>query len=316
MKYVVIILFLFPFGLFGQNLVPNGSFEDTISCPSTLGMIHKSIYWSSPSDGSPDFFHTCSNGWSGLPNNVFGYQMAFNGIGYAGIAVYDLYDNYSYREYLQVQLTQPLESGQKYWVCFHVSLADSVEYAIKEVAAFFSETAFNLPHDTMINVNPQIQFNDSVITEKNGWVKVKGEFTANGNEKYMIIGNFNRKQTTTAIKVYNSFNNSFYSYYYIDDVYVSADSLICTNNINPLKKFDKNLINIYPTTTNEFFIIENYNSDLYDLFIYDTMGKLVYEENSINLIMKEIETRLFPKGLLLIKIKSKNKTYNFKILNV
>tara|TARA_R110001592_G_scaffold361235_1_gene671420 strand:- start:303 stop:1223 length:921 start_codon:yes stop_codon:yes gene_type:complete len=298
-----------------QNLVPNPSFEDTIGCPAGLNDLPKTTFWTVPTLGSPDYFHTCNSGDANVPNNIFGTQSALSGSAYIGISVYDTFNSYSYREYIQIQLQQTLVSGQKYWVSFYVSLADLNDYAIQEFGAYFSPTQINdNTMDSTLMFNPQVEFSDSVISSKNDWTKVSGSFTATGNENYLILGNFNRKQTTTAIQV--SSTNTDYSYYYIDDVCVSSDSLTCVNPVGVNEvKLNQSFFNLYPNPATDFFNINNASNQPYNLTIYNSIGQLLFEETNINKSSKKINITNFNSNLLFIKIKTENQTINYKLLN-
>ena len=295
--------------------MPNPSFEDTIGCPVNLDDLSKTTVWTSPTQGSSDYFHTCSSGDANVPNNIFGAQSALTGNAYVGIGVYDIFDSFSYREYIQTQLQQPLISGQKYWVSFYVSLADLNDYAIQEFGAYFSPTQINdNSMDTTLSFVPQIEFSDSVITSKNDWTKISGSFTAAGNEDYLIIGNFNRKQTTTATQV--SSTNTDYAYYYIDDVCVSTDSLTCANPVGITEPaIDKDSFNLSPNPATDFFAINNTSNKTYNLTIYNSIGQLLFKENNINKNTKKINITNFNSNLLFIKIKTENNSFTYKLLN-
>ena len=87
--YLLIEILFIPGNVFGQNLVSNGEFEDTIRCPSNISQIELADGWLdvSPRDSfgnstaSPDYFNACStwNPWYlkvGVPSNFAGYQNA------------------------------------------------------------------------------------------------------------------------------------------------------------------------------------------------------------------------------------------------
>ncbi|MBD3635701.1 MAG: hypothetical protein HUJ25_00005 [Crocinitomicaceae bacterium] len=210
-----------------QNLVPNPSFEDTVYCPAGTFDLGSMNNWTDASDGSPDFFHSCNGTTAGVPNNVFGEQLAHTGSAYAGISVYDTLDTWSYREYIQVELIPPLQASQTYFVSLYVSLAGgNIDYAIQELGIYFSSSLINETTDTTLNFVPQIENDAGVITDTINWTEINGSFIASGGEQFLIIGNFNRKQNSTAQQVKNT--GAAYSYYYIDDVCVSTDSLTCT----------------------------------------------------------------------------------------
>lgn len=297
----------------GQNLVPNPSFEDTVSCPTVFGDFSVSN-WTKPTQGSPDYLNICNSGDANVPNNLLGSQSALSGNAYVGIAVYDTQGVYSYREYIQIQLQQTLALGQKYWVSFYVSLADLTDYAIQELGVYFSPTQINdNSMDSTLVFAPQIEFSGGVINDKNNWTKISGSFTATGNENYLIIGNFNRKQTTTATQV--SSTNANYSYYYIDDVCVSSDSLVCVNPVGIKESTgNNNLFIIYPNPATDFFSINNVLIQPYNLAIYNTLGQLLFEEMNINKSSKKINITRFNSNLLFIKIKTQNQTVNYKLL--
>jgi len=206
-----------------QNLVPNGSFEEYTECPTTIngGNYFPVVDWTSPTTASPDYFNSCGSIGVSIPNNLYGIQTVFSGNGYVGIVVYREID---YTEYVQVALTEMLLAGQKYYVSFNVSLAEkSSSCGIKEIGAYFSPVAIST--NTSLHFTPQIQFSDSVITDTIGWTNIKGSFIANGNEQYLLIGNFNSHQNTTSVPI--NYNTNVLSYYYVDEVCVSVDSITC-----------------------------------------------------------------------------------------
>lgn len=299
----------------GQNLVPNPSFEDTISCPSLLAELSKTTFWSTPTQGSADYFHICSSGSVNIPNNTFGHQHAHSGSAYIGIAVYDLDSTYSYREYIQVQLQQPLTSGQKYWVTLYASLGDTVDYAIQELGAYFSASQINdNSMDSTLMFNPQIEYSEGIIADENGWSKISGSFTASGTENYLLIGNFNRSQTTTSSQV--SSTNTDYSYYYIDDVCVSSDSLVCANPVGVMDyEHGINLFKIFPNPAKDYITVVNiFDNKPYKITIYNSLGQVIYNEENITKNTKTIDISSFDSNLLFIKINSLNQSFIHKLL--
>lgn len=87
MKKNIFLFFIFHFSFFNTNaqvnLVPNPSFEETISC-SSWG-IHSVFTWFTPTVGSPDIFKKCMiiPNYK-TPNNNKGYQYPRTGDNYAG----------------------------------------------------------------------------------------------------------------------------------------------------------------------------------------------------------------------------------------
>jgi hypothetical protein len=299
----------------GQNLVPNPSFEDTVSCPSTLADLSSITFWTAPTQGSPDYFNSCSsNSDIDVPLNGFGNQIALSGNAYVGIGVYDTQSVFSYREYIQVQLEQALSPGQEYFVEFHVSLSDFNDYGIQELGAYFSMFEINdNSMDTTLSFIPQIEFSDSVITDQTNWTKVSGSFIATGYESHLLIGNFNRKQTTTASQVSN--NDIDYAYYYIDDVCISTDSTLCANyDYNGIK--NEALINtfqIYPNPADQLLTIKNPKGVAYTYTLYNLNGSILFEQLQAQHSVKEVDLSSLAAGIYVLSIQSAGLIYNHKI---
>ena len=105
----------------GQNLVPNPSFENVIQCPFSLGLETYTSNWKSARE-TPDYFNTCaSSSVAEVPSNNFGYQQPCTGNAYMGMLTYRS-DSSLYTEAATVQLTSPLSIGQIYYVSFRLSL--------------------------------------------------------------------------------------------------------------------------------------------------------------------------------------------------
>ncbi|MCB9185312.1 MAG: T9SS type A sorting domain-containing protein [Flavobacteriales bacterium] len=221
-----------------QNLVPNSSFEDVSGCP-LQSYITDAPPWEGTGGGtSPDLFNECFPPLivttdtllvNGVPENKAGTQPAHSGDGYAGIyvgndTVLSFPDNV--REYLQVQLLQPLRSRIRYEVSFYVSLADKFWYGLGTLGAYFSEERVERNDYFVFDVEPSIESPpDIVYTDKENWVEVRDTFVSRtgGGEQWLLIGNF-RTDTESQLTFVDSGAgiNYYKSYYYIDDVSVVA----------------------------------------------------------------------------------------------
>ena len=202
-----------------QNLVPNWSFEDTVGCPYLPGKIDLANFWYTSTDGSPEYYNSCSSLY-GIPSNNWGNQNALTGQGYCGVYIYP-----TLKEYASIKIKDTLKSNHYYNIRFFVSLADDVNYAVDNIGIYFSPDSFHV--DTFINLPfiPQIENNSTnPLTNKNNWVEISGIYLASGNENYITIGNFNSDSTTDTVWVGGGVSNS--AYYYIDDVSVTP----CTND--------------------------------------------------------------------------------------
>ncbi len=234
-KILFIILSIICYSSRSQNLVPNPGFEYhtpsyMCNCCSNASFYNCFDDWSSPNWTTPDFFGTCCQFASlNIPANFNGYQATHSGIHYCGIVVYHQPASipwpYSYREYIQTLLFEPLDSNKTYFIKFYVSLADTANRASSNIDIYFSDTLihFHLPPPAVhiLNFNPQVKNPDSnIITNKVEWIEINGIYLASGGERYMVIGNFLEDSISNLITVSSGTINAYFAYYYIDDVMI------------------------------------------------------------------------------------------------
>jgi OOP family OmpA-OmpF porin len=290
-----------------QNLVPNPSFEDTITCPWTDDKINYATGWFKPSVSSSDLLHTCS---STVPSNFFGYQNANTGNAYAGLYSYHTVGGVdsNYREYISIKLMDSLMQGEKYDVDFYISRSDSSNYATI-LGIYFSPDSIYSSSSNNLNFIPQLE-ETSAIIDKNQWVKLSYQYTANGGEKYINIGNFRQKNLSDTINTADGgdTNNPDYyaAYYFIDDVSVVKDT---TTGVNDFYTHEK--VTIYPNPVTDYLNINTIN-ETYDLTIFNSLGQVIFMEKNIRDTNKRISTNQFDSGLLFINIKTKNLNLYYK----
>lgn len=233
MKYAAIILILTMVtgSCFGQNLVPNPSFENYDTIPCSLIYLPKDFKramkdWILPTGGTPDVFSTLVN--TTCPahcmtissGSAFGQQMPRTGKVTTGIWIYGPgWSPKDYREYLEVKLITPLKKGTYYKATMYVSHEDYLKLYTNNLGMYFSDTLVDKQKFyTQLNFTPQVN-ETKVIKDDKNWVKVTGIFKATSAAKYLILGNFfDDKNTDTAYKSTTSgFNDGGY---FIDDVSV------------------------------------------------------------------------------------------------
>ena len=219
-------------------MVYNPSFEEHSNCPQrieAIGIMQGVDAWWQPTKGSSDYFHPCGGRECQTPRNKMGNQAAHTGEAYCGI--YCSKENY--REYLQTELREPLKAGRRYRVSYWVSLADKSPNAVATLGALFtteriSDTTWNiLMHNESTELGngqkqviathykPQVS-NPSryVLIYMDQWNEISGEFTANGGEKYLTIGNFNSFNHSNVVDTRAENTVLSGAYYFIDDVSV------------------------------------------------------------------------------------------------
>jgi len=206
-----------------RNIVPNPGFE-MLSMPP-IGWFYKGKhftkvmkYWSSPTEASPDVFGPKVRVPSHWARYGFGDLQAKSGKYFTGITVYGCKKGKPHcREYIQIQLKEPLVIGQRYYVEMWVAHLPKSLY-INNLGFYFSENKLNIATDRAIKVKPQVKTNKITVVRKKKWVKITGNFVANTAANYMVLGNFFCDPET---KIKSNAKTEFkYAYYYLDNILV------------------------------------------------------------------------------------------------
>ena len=232
-KYIILII-LFTVNnsnaqrLLTANLVINPSFEFYTQCPDNLTRISYAYPWSDClGGGSSDYFNYCTS-HSGLLGGL-SKQHPRTGNGIAGITLYGSWIYNNYREYISGKLNHSLIKNKRYCGELYTSLLNWSKGAVENMGIFFSaDTLWNF--DTvngvpgLFSTNPQIENKKGIIQDTVNWVKVNGSFIANGEEKYLVIGNFRDNLHSNYIDLFGIMD----PYYFIDDISVCE----CSFDIN------------------------------------------------------------------------------------
>ncbi len=202
-----------------NNLIQNGDFE---AMAENMAKGHTSQimpandkfakHWSSANE-TPDIFKQNDNCYGGY--RVFGV-------------------NY---EVLRNELVKPLVAGKTYCLQFKLKLKYLNDYAINGVSACVNKNFINIlsPMEGL-KLNPILQTHPNIVLAcKTQWMTISGNFTAQGGEQYLYIGNFTPKEN---LKVKEAEERpSGYPdeiYYYIDDVVLieEQENTICPCNVS------------------------------------------------------------------------------------
>ena len=227
--FIVVLIFYFkPYTSFSQQLVPNSSFEEAYSCPVdyTRDPVKELIpNWTNPNKGTPDYLHKCSE-LAGVPINFAGESEAYDGDGYIGLILRQIdIDSTSRknaaREYVEVELSSPLEFRQLY--CFNLKYKHSSKsmYSVDMLGASFTREKLKAFKFGMLDAEPMVyNIPGKVMSNKDEWVELCGVFRARGREKYLTIGNFAPIPNTYFFINNDTCKDADFNlaYYYIDDV--------------------------------------------------------------------------------------------------
>lgn len=293
---------------FSQNLVPNYSFEVIDDCPTAFDQVYLAAPWFRPTLGSSDLCSSCNSGLLGVPQSMTGFEYARTGNNYLAFVTTVTGTVDSYREYIEVRLISPLLAGQTYFVNFHLSLPDSIIVATDAFGAYFSEDSiFDYLSIAELPVIPQV-INPAgfFITNQNGWTEVSGEYLAIGGEEFITIGNFNNDPSTDTTYVPGGpvSPTTNWSYYFIDDVCVSTDPLLCGPQTKSNENYSINKIKIYPNPsyTNAILELNNPTMQNYTLKIFNSQGKLVRISSDIYSDKFEIIRSNLPNGIYYLQL--------------
>jgi hypothetical protein len=293
----LIIIFITCITCEGQNLVPNGNFEGYSNCPTSYNQLDSVLSWFNPTASSPDYFNQCaSSSTVGVPYNAFGYQPAYGGGAYAGIVLW-AYAITNRREYIEVPLLSPLIANECYHFEMYINLPEIDQYTSDAIGAYFSDTLISdFSTQEVLSFIPQINNATGNIPDTLNWTLVSGNFTAIGNESYLIIGNFKSDANTNATLVNNSglYTNA---YVYVDDVLLS----LCTS----LEGQNNSIaIRIYPNPVTDKLNISIQNNESSEIIIYDISSKKLLQQTFAN--STSLNTERLAKGIYLYEVRNKN----------
>ena len=306
--FFIVAILVSNFG-FAQNLVPNPSFEIYDTCPSDFSQptpwmyeINHAAGWVSPTLATSDYFNSCNLLSVGTPNNLAGYQPPLSGEAYAGFGLeYDSFGPPQWYEYIQIKLTEPLKTDRSYKISFYVSLAEVFsDYATASIGAMASLNGLSsTTSEPQILFNPQIRSN-YFLTDTTEWMKIEGEYLAEGGEVFLTIGYFSNQNSidTTSYKA-GSPTESFFIYYYIDlvEVIEIPQSMKVPNIITPNND-----------AVNDFF---QFDFTFDEVVILNRWGQIVFENDDNDLFWdgKTISGNEVPEGTYYYVITTKKETF-------
>ncbi len=300
--YFVLILKIFLFqsnySYAQQNLIPNPSLEDTISCPLILSQIHLCEHWSSYRNSS-DYFNSCNNNLVGVPSNSNGFQYAYHGNAYAFVVTFSNQVPFDYREFIGIQLNSPMYVNLKYYISFYYSRAYSVQGGITGASNNLGIRFTNQSYVAGVNPMPIDNFShgkiDSISYDTTQWSRAFFVFQPDSIFEYFVIGNFYDNAHTDT----SGFNNNSAGYY-IDAVCISTDSLY-SMNWTFIEEAKRDEFSLNANITNNTIVINvatkvNYN-------IYSASGQILLS-GVLNQEASTIDVSAFANGIYLLKIGS------------
>lgn len=321
-KALFFILF-FPAFLGAQNLVPNWSFEEYEECPDYISQIERSTGWMS-FKLTPDYFNSCADpGLIGVPSNFMtSGQLALHGNAYSGFHQF-LFPQ-GHRELIGIELTDPLEVGQTYYLSFYVNRGvpnNSNCWANKIGAQLTMQAYSDWPLEVAMPIsNAPHVYTDIMVTDTLNWTKIEGYFTADSAYNYLAIGNhFSLDSISTAC--YDEYP-SYKAYYFVDCVCLSLDAELCPecDKVTSLKDDLTNndiAVSVFPNPFKDYVNVRFKEGKGVHKFIrlFGSDGRLIAEESTIDNYALFDGIEHLPKGLYFLVVDFESGgSKNFKLI--
>lgn len=229
--YLIIFLatLITPNGLFSQNLLPNGQFENYSLCPSGYNQTVYLTDWIS-ANATPDYYNCTYYGSAvqGVPASGSGL------IGLWGGSNHPACGGMGYAESLIADLTSPMQIGESYTVTFELQVdglgsASAAPNGCMDFGFYFF-TATNPPPTGLTCcpvVSPQVSVSGASL-QMGSYTLFSFAFTATANFEKVMIGSFCNSLSPLS-SCANYANNRMY--FNLDNVSVERASVLPIPNI-------------------------------------------------------------------------------------
>ena len=283
-------------GSFGQNLLPNPSFELLDSCPQWPDVLDyqagaRPQSWYSVAD-SPDYFHACSDSGTTVPTTMFGFQQAWDGVAYSG--------GYGFigpfpeaREMIGARLAEPLTTGTTYYASMYVNATTTL--GIDRIGMLFSVDSFHLDYFQGYTLRDFAHlFATAAVTDTVGWTLVSGSFVADSAYRYVIVANHFSDALTTTV------GSGVAAYLFVDQVCVSSDPGDCA----PWTNVPENAglpVRIFPSPARDLLQVR-WGHGPSTIMIRDLLGRPVWHGQGPYADGTSVDVSGIPNGTYLVSL--------------
>lgn len=290
----------------GQNLVPNGSFEEYTQCPDFWSQTERATGWSEFRN-SPDYFHSCepTGQWS-VPHNVFGYQIAATGLAYCGMYTW-CPGAPNGQEHFGAELLAPLVPGVPLDISFkYVNTTEGYEnagYAVTGFGVLFTMDPYYTTEQSVPLPGRAALFVESVSMDTMEWQFVSGTYTPDSAYRYVVIGGMFPDSLIT-IDTLNPVAVGNCGYAYIDDVCVTVAGSECLFT-DAIQEGTGDGLHVYPNPCTDILHIAASTSLQAQqplVTIRDIHGRSVVQNEPLRAIPAIVDLRELPLGPLLVSI--------------
>lgn len=300
----------------GQNLVPNGSFEQLDTCPDFSGYAQFASGWENLYTQSADYFNSCnSNGVVGIPSNQFGYQFAAEGDAYVGMATSAPGGGQWYRELVGIELQSPLIPGVPVCLSFQTAMGgfgnwagNSTPYSCKGIGLKFFTVypewgSYLYPNDAAVNL-------DMVPTDTSIWYSASGVYYPDSAYTHVVIGNFFADSLNDLTLIDSTgFGALPGAYAFVDDVRVSFDLSFCTTSLEETDTEDG--ITLFPNPALDQVVVGQRSGA--EVTVVDAMGRLLWQGRIIG-DRWVLEVGSWARGSYLLRMAHQGKLETYKFI--
>jgi len=206
-----------------------------------------------------------------------------------------------HREILGASLITPLQPGIKYFVSFYVirGSAISINIATNKIGVLFSQVPYSWTNPAPTNNFAHI-YADSIISDSTNWTKVSGSFVATTLYYYIIIGNLFDDAHTDTINI----TPSNKSYYFVDNICVSTDSLTCNSTVGINEVRNQEELVLIPNPFKDYINITSKINDPCEITLFDATSRKIIKQTFTN--STSLNTEQLPRGIYLYEIRNKS----------
>ncbi len=207
-----------------MNFVPNCSFEFSKELPRSYSQSDLLDSWFSCRINSSSV--TYYNSLSYIQPKIIGRnQLPYNGNAFIGLGI-DLKDKLRYSQFIETPLSNYLLKDSIYEITIYACLGRNLKYSVDHLECSFFERKFLYAEQTTFDKNEIIILkpNPELLKDPTTWTKFTGSYKANGNENYLVLGNFSfsyKKKKQPFKLTFLHFITKQMTYYLIDDVYIT-----------------------------------------------------------------------------------------------
>ncbi len=171
----------------GQNLVPNGDFDEYDQCPIAENQFNGYVRNWSLLFGETSYFNRCGY-WI-----YFNFPSRNNSLGNARISTFRRNSTDHPRTYLLNQLVRPLEPGELVYISFWIHDFGGRYYYSEDYSIYFSDTLVTKSLDgdkQWIDLPAQFNWSGGIVRDLGVFVPITGCYEAEGGEEFICLGNF------------------------------------------------------------------------------------------------------------------------------